>query len=268
MLPDYHVHTHFSTDSDAVADTYIVNAIAAGMNEICFTDHIDFDYPPEDGRPVFVFNPMDYFDELEKIKDTYRDSIKVRIGVEMGLNPANNEPNKKFLEGFPFDFVIGSSHIVHGIDPYYPEYWEGKSIKDGIMEYFEAVLYNVTFNDDYDVYGHLDYIRRYVPQKDYIYNDSDYYDITDMILKNIIAKGHGIELNTRGLTRGFTTFLPTILLINRYRQLGGEIITVGSDAHFEKNLGYGFATARDILINAGFKYYSTFEKRKPTFIPL
>ena len=89
-----------------------------------------------------------------------------------------------------------------------------------------------------------------------------------MIFKNIIYKGRGIELNTRGLTEGITNFIPTISLLKRYHDLGGEIITLGSDSHYLKNLGYAFTTAKDILINTGFKYISTFENRTPSFIPL
>ena len=136
------------------------------------------------------------------------------------------------------------------------------------MAYYEAILRNVTTYNDYDVYGHLDYIRRYVKDSNYVYVDSDFYEITDMIFKNIIYKGRGIELNTRGLTEGITNFIPTISLLKRYHDLGGEIITLGSDSHYLKNLGYAFTTAKDILINTGFKYISTFENRTPSFIPL
>ena len=118
------------------------------------------------------------------------------------------------------------------------------------------------------MYGHLDYVRRYVPDKSYVYVDEDFYEITDMILKNIIARGRGIELNTRSLADGFTTYIPTISLLERYRKLGGEIVTVGSDSHSLSNLGYGFKTAMDILINTGFKYITTFENRKAAFVPL
>ena len=89
-----------------------------------------------------------------------------------------------------------------------------------------------------------------------------------MILKNIIEKGRGIELNTSGLSNGITSFVPTIALLERYHSLGGEIITLGSDAHRVPRLGFGFRTARDILINTGFKYIAAFEQRKATFVPI
>ena len=176
--------------------------------------------------------------------------------------------NSSFVKSNDFDFVIGSSHIINGNDPYYPEFWKGKSIKEAVMSYFEAILRNVTTYENYDVYGHLDYIRRYIPDKEYVYVDNDFYEITEMIFKNIIFKGKGIELNTRALTSGITNFIPTITLLKRFRDLGGEIVTLGSDSHYVKNLGYAFTTAKDILINTGFRYVTTFEHRTPSFIKL
>jgi histidinol-phosphatase (PHP family) len=268
MIGDYHVHTNFSSDCTSAPEELVEKALLLGMNEICFTDHVDFDYPLVNGEKLFNIDVKKYFDELTAVKDKYRGRIKIKIGVELGLNPSTNSMNKEFVHSADFDFIIGSSHIVNGIDPYYAEYWEGKTTKDAIMEYYEAILKNVTICEDYDVYGHLDYIRRYVRDKEYVYTDSDFYEITDMIFKNIISKGHGIELNTRGITDGITNFIPTITLLKRYHDLGGEIITLGSDSHKVKNVGYAFKTAKDILINTGFKYITTFENRTPSFISI
>lgn len=268
MINDYHIHTHFSSDCQVNPEEYIERAISRGIKELCFTDHVDFDYPVENGNEMFKIDVEQYFAQLSELKERYNDSIKIKIGVELGVNPSIYDKNRDFVKAHPFDFVIGSSHIVNGIDPYSPSYWENKDIDEGIMEYYEAILHNVTFYNDYDVYGHLDYVRRYVRDKSYVYVDSKFYDITEMILKNIISKGHGIELNTRGLQEGFTPFIPTIVILERYKQLGGEIVTIGSDSHKLRNLGYGFKTAKDILINAGFKYYTSYKDRKPTFIPL
>lgn len=268
MIGDYHIHTRFSSDCETEPRELIVKAYSLGMKELCFTDHVDFDYPSVDGRIMFRIDADEYFSELDRLKHEFRDKIKVKIGIELGLNPSTNTLNDKFVKSKDFDFIIGSSHIVNGIDPYFPEFWEGKTVKDAIMSYYEAILKNVTLYNNYDVYGHLDYIRRYVPDKNYVYKDSDFDDITEMIFKNIIYRGHGIELNTRNISSGITQFIPTITLLKRYHDLGGEIITIGSDAHYLKNLGYAFTTAKDILTNTGFKYITTFENRTPSYIPL
>lgn len=268
MLADYHVHTHFSTDSEVLPHDHITKAISLGMKEICFTDHTDFDYPPENGSPVFVFEPENYFTELRALQEQYADQIKIKIGVEMGLNPSILQKNLDFAKSHAFDFIIGSSHIVDGHDPFYPAYWDDITPREGITKYFEAILRNVREDNDYNVYGHLDYIRRYVPDKNFVYEDHHYYEITEEILRTIIETGHGIELNTRGLAKGITEFIPTITLLKRYKALGGEILTIGSDAHFTKALGYGFKTASEILADTGFRYYTTFTERKPSFIEL
>lgn len=268
MIGDYHVHTKFSSDCNSEPEELIKKAISLGMNEICFTDHVDFDYPPENGQTIFRINTKEYFNTLAALRDSYKNRIKIKIGIELGLNPSIEEMNSSFVKSNDFDFVIGSSHIINGNDPYYPEFWEGKSIKEAVMSYFEAILRNVTTYENYDVYGHLDYIRRYIPDKEYVYVDNDFYEITEIIFKNIIFKGKGIELNTRALTSGITNFIPTITLLKRFRDLGGEIVTLGSDSHYVKNLGYAFTTAKDILINTGFRYVTTFEHRTPSFIKL
>lgn len=268
MIGDYHVHTKFSSDCNSEPEELIKKAISLGMNEICFTDHVDFDYPPENGQTIFRINTKEYFNTLAALRDSYKNRIKIKIGIELGLNPSIEEMNSPFVKSNDFDFVIGSSHIINGNDPYYPEFWKGKSIKEAVMSYFEAILRNVTTYENYDVYGHLDYIRRYIPDKEYVYVDNDFYEITEMIFKNIIFKGKGIELNTRALTSGITNFIPTITLLKRFRDLGGEIVTLGSDSHYVKNLGYAFTTAKDILINTGFRYVTTFEHRTPSFIKL
>ncbi len=268
MIADYHIHTHFSTDSEVNPIDHINKAISLGMQELCFTDHIDFDYPLENGNKIFIFDADNYFETLLALKEQFQSKINIKIGVELGLNPNIYKQNTDFIHKYDFDFVIGSSHIVNGIDPYYKEYWDGLDSVQGIMKYYNAILDNVKLYESYNVYGHLDYIRRYVPDKHYIYNDSLFFDITDEILRKIIETGHGIELNTRGLSSGLTDFIPTISLIKRYKALGGEIITLGSDAHFVKALGYGFKTSRDILLDSGFKYHTLFTKGKPEFLPL
>ena len=268
MIPDYHVHTYYSGDCEVPVKEHIERAITLGMKEICFTDHTDFDYPPENGTNIFLFNVSKYFNELLSLKDAYKDRIRIKIGIELGLNPVNKEPNRRLINSHNFDFIIGSSHIIDGMDPYYPDFWNNRNPDDVIARYFNAILTNVKDNNDYDVYGHLDYIRRYVPDKDYVFNPADFSHITDEILKTIIESGHGIELNTRGLSYGDSHFAPTIKLLKRYRELGGEILTVGSDAHYSKNLGFEFNRVEQMIKDCGFKYITVFSQRKPEFIPL
>ena len=135
-------------------------------------------------------------------------------------------------------------------------------------EYFSGILDNVKAFKDYDIYGHLDYIVRYGPNKDALYSYAKYRDIYDAILKTIIESGKGIELNTGGVKYGLKDLHPTCDVLKRYKELGGEIITIGSDAHTPENLLHHFSRAKAVLEECDFKYYTIFQDRTPQFIKI
>ena len=171
--------------------------------------------------------------------------------------------------GKELDLIIGSSHLVNGADPYYPSFWEGADVQRGILSYYESILENLEACFNFDVYGHIDYIVRYIPkERADEYRESDYYEILDAILRSIIAHEKGIEINTAGFKYKLNRPNPSEFIIKRYRELGGEIITVGSDAHEPEYMAYCFDKVPDILKAAGFKYYTRFIKRAPEFISL
>ena len=127
MLWDTHMHTHHSGDSDALMPDMIQAAVRQNLDGICFTDHFDYDYP--DDPDLFLLDFDSYIKEVRSFQDTCHDRLSIRLGIEVGLQPHITEINRKAVTGHPFDFVIGSSHVVHGIDPYYPKYYEGRSEK-------------------------------------------------------------------------------------------------------------------------------------------
>lgn len=263
MLWDTHMHTLFSGDSESTVESMIQGAIAHNLDGICFTDHIDYDYPNE--PDLFLFDLKKYTTSLENYQRQYAPDFPVRIGVELGLQPQIAEWNQNFVSQYDFDFVIGSSHVVHGFDPYYPNYYEGKTEKEAYLEYFESILENIAAFDEFDVYGHIDYVVRYGPNKNKHYSYEKYADVIDEILRQLISKGKGIELNTAGLKYGLGHPNPTETILKRYRELGGEILTVGSDAHKPEHIAYDFKKVPQFLEQAGFKYYTVFEKRKAVF---
>ena len=165
-------------------------------------------------------------------------------------------------------FVIGSSHVVHGIDPYYPKYYEGRSEKPAYREYFESILENLNTYSDFDVYGHLDYVVRYGPDRNRFYTYEAYADIIDEILRKLISMGKGIEVNTAGFKYGLGHPNPTEAVLLRYHELGGEILTLGADAHAPEHVAYAFDRLPQILRHAGFRYFTVFTGRKPDFLPL
>lgn len=266
MISDYHLHSNFSGDSEALPEAMIQQAIRLGMSSMCFTDHYDMDYPDE--PELFLFHIDTYFQKLSHLKEQYQSQIEVRIGIELGLQKHLQQECSAIAACYPFDFIIGSSHVVNQKDPYYPSYFEGHSEEECYQEYFDSILDNLDVFQDFDVYGHIDYIVRYGPDKNKYYSYEKYQDVLDKILKTCIEKGIGLELNTGGLAYGLGHPNPHPDIIHRYRQLGGEIITVGSDAHAPDRLGGDFSKAVDILQSCGFTYYTVFRDRTPTFIRL
>lgn len=266
MISDFHMHTSFSGDSDSSPESMIEQAINIGMKEMCITDHYDYDYPDEPEMFIIDFNK--YFNKLYKLKETYSKKIEIRIGIELGLQPHIAAKLYDISNKYPFDFIIGSSHVVDKCDPYYPAFFEGKNEYDAYSRYFETIRENINSFDNFDVYGHIDYIVRYGPCKNKKYNYQLYSNVLDKALIACIDKNIGIEINTGGLAYGLGHTNPHEDIIRRYRELSGEIITVGSDAHTPDRIAYEFNAAKEILIECGFKYYTIFKNRKPHFIKL
>lgn len=265
MYRDTHMHCRFSGDSSEDPELMIQSAIEKSLDGICFTDHIDYDYP---GPTPFGFDASEYFQTLLPLAEKYRRKLDVRIGVELGLQPHLAQRYDAFLSEREFDQVIGSSHVSRGIDPYYPEFYEGRTEDEAYLDYFQSVLENIAAFDNFDVYGHIDYVVRYGPTKNKNYSYEKFKEVIDEILRALIEKGKGIELNMAGFKYGLGHPNPTEEILRRYRKLGGEIITLGSDAHQKEHVAYDFEKIRGILTQAGFTHYAAFQKRKPVFFKI
>lgn len=268
ILWDCHMHSSFSADSDTSMEEMIQKAIDCGLSGICFTEHLDPDYPETPDHIDFSLDIPSYQEKLYALKDTYRNQLDIRFGIELGLQTHLEDYFHNLLEETPFDFVIGSSHVVHGYDPYYQDFFRNRREFSAYMEYFESILENIAFFSEMDVYGHIDYVVRYGPNKNREYSYSRYRDILDEILRRLISKGIGIELNTGGYHYGLGEPNPCTAIIRRYRQLGGEIITIGADAHTPDKIAFSFDKAAKVLRQCGFSYYTVFRNRKPQFIRL
>lgn len=267
ITADCHLHSSFSGDSTAPMEEMVLAGIAKGLTTMCFTEHNDFDYPdyPDLSGDSFLLNADSYLYDLLSLKSKYQDKIRLLYGVELGLQPEVMRKNAIFAKNHEFDFIIASSHLCYGQDPYYPEFFEGREDDTVYRAYFESILENIKKFSNFDVYGHLDYIVRYGKTKDTEYTYAKYSDILDEILKTLLDKGKGIELNTGGIKSGMRDFHPCMDILKRYRELGGEIITIGSDAHKPEHVADYFDRAANVLKECGFGYYCIFEKRTPEF---
>lgn len=271
---DFHIHTVFSTDSDGDVRKTLDSAIEKGIKTVCITDHWDEDYPEayaepgELGEDLFRFDRNMYFRELEKLKEEYEKKLDLRIGVEIGLQPHLGAFYQEMVKQHPYDFVIGSVHLVNGEDPYYKNWWE--QYEDGQMyqKTFEETVCSLKQIEDFDVLGHIDYIVRYGRWQAEAYSYERFRDVLDEILKRVIDSGKGIELNTAGWKYGLDFCHPHPDVLLRYRELGGEIITVGSDAHKPEHVAYDFKRAEEVLKMCGYTYYTQYRNRKPEFLKI
>ena len=253
---DYHIHSTVSFDAK---DTGLAMALAAkerGLKEICFTDHID--YTPE---MDMVFDTAVYnaaYDNLEV------PGLLIRRGMEFGLNPDNAGQLKTDLGRRHFDFVLGSVHLVEGLDVYLEPYWADKTYDEAIRLHLETTLECVRAHEGYDVLGHLTFIAKCGanPRKELL-RYADHKSIMDEIMRELVKRGKGMELNTSGIDRCGGS-LPTLDYFQRFYDLGGRIVTVGSDAHDVARAGQ-YTHEMTAELKKIFGYVCTFEDRKPIF---
>lgn len=270
ITSDFHMHTAFSTDSDADPETMAEGALKKGLDTICITDHMDKDYPfyEEMGENAFLFDVKAYLHQLKYLQKQYEGKLKIRIGIELGLQPHLGGFCREVTEQYPFDFVIGSLHVLDGKDPYYREDFSNLTDVELYRRTFQEMLDILNHVEAFDVLGHMDYIVRYGREQAKEYSYAAFAPFLDEILKKVINLGKGIELNTAGLKYGLGFCHPHPDVLKRYRELGGEIITVGSDGHRPEHVAYEFQKAEEILQECGFRYYTQFKGRRPDFIKL
>lgn len=293
MICDCHLHTLFSGDSETPVRDQLDRAIALGMKAVCITDHHDFDAPDEKGErdDRFLLDFPRYFPALQEIREAYRGRIDMGIGVELGLQMHARENTEEVMRlyGDQLDFIIGSNHFVDGYDVYYPQWFAmagspapGVRIpseeeiaavtpekeEERYRHFFEVSLKRVEAYDCFDSLGHLDFVVRYGPNKNRFYEFGRYEDIITAILEVLIRKDKALEVNTGGFKYKLGHPNPSEDILKRYRELGGKLLTVGSDAHVPGFVGYEFDRTAELLKSIGFREYALYRRRVPEFMPL
>ena len=256
---DFHIHSTVSFDGKGSPVDMLRAAEAAGLREICFTDHLDYD--PRAAEQTFCFETRDYNGAYDGLTS---DRVVIRRGMEFGMLPDNAQQLAEDLKRRPFDFVIGSVHFVEGWDIYYPPFWGGKTMEQAERCYLEHILDCVRAHDGFDVLGHLTYISKTWSNPTHRPVEYALYaELVDEIFRELIRKDKGIEVNTSGVDSCGMT-LPQEVYLRRFHELGGRIVTVGSDAHAPDRVGqYCEETCR--LVAEIFGYVCTFENRVPVF---
>ena len=272
ITADYHLHSEHSGDSTAPMETQILSGIEKGLKVMCFTDHYDPEFPydnnPDVAPGTFELDYDLYKKDFLKMKDKYEGQIDLRFGVELGLQPHLGSFLQSYAREHDFDFIIGSNHLCAGFDPYYPDFLFNRTQEEALKLYLEDTLANIRVFPDIDSCGHLDYVARYLPDRERIYNYGSFSDLIDPILKELITRGIALEVNTAPLTKGMPYFNPLPDILARYREMGGELITVGSDAHVPERIAGCFEETAGILRSLGFRYYAIYKERKPQMLLL
>ena len=257
---DCHVHCKFSADSTMEIIEGCVQAQQCGLVGMTLTDHMEFDYPNK--AFTFIFDPEARAEAIDQVQQKIGNCFKILKGIELGFQPHVLEKMSTIIGLHTWDFVILSAHIVDGYDLCRPYFVQHKTKEQAYTRYLETVLASVTTFKNYDVIGHLGYICRYAPYQDRSMPLVDY-PIIEKILQTVIADGKGIEVNTSGLRTDLGYTLPTIDILKRYKELGGKVITLGSDAHTAANVGQDLDAGKVLLKECGFDAVYHFEYREP-----
>lgn len=254
---DYHIHSQFSPDSTLTIDQACKKAIRLGLEELCFTDHLEI---TED----IVMDFDHYRQALLGARERFRKQLSIKVGVEVGFDKNAQQQIKGFLRDKEFDFIIGSLHRAEGLDLFNGDFFRGKDLQVAFKEYFQ-IIHDSIPSFEFSVLGHITLIKRFFRQLKVNPLDIDWSSYDELILtilKDLIARGKGIELNLRS---------PLINLdfrvLNLYKECGGEIITLGTDSHHTTSMHTmedGFQALRE----AGFRHYCIFEELKPLYVPI
>ncbi len=262
LVCDHHTHTGFSDDCDVSADEMLAGAAAQGIKTLVVTDHYDPGYP--DPEFPFQLEFEKYQEYMLKAREKYRGRMEILIGMELGIKAGQFEAANKAVNAFPYDAIIGSFHCSRKSDLYTYDF----SAADGPaeLEDFYIYLYECLKEfDNYDILGHFSIVDRYIGK---LYDYTPLTDIIDESLKLAVQNGKGLEINTSSFKYGTGTWLPRESILRRYRELGGEILTFGSDAHVPELYRSHFDDAVELAKHLGFRYYCIFRQRKPEFIKL
>ena len=256
---DFHMHSRVSFDAHDTGLEMALAAKNAGLKEICFTDHLDYD--PLGKMGILAFDTDVYNAEYDALEVP---GLIIRRGMEFGMTDDNREQFKKDLQRRHFDFVLGSVHFVDDFDVYFEDYWNGKTVFEAERRFLEETLNCVKLHDDFDVLAHLTFIAKtHCHPSPRPVSFDEHREVIDEILKVLAQKGKGLEMNTSGVDR-CGDFLPTKDMFLRFKELGGEIVTVGSDAHRANRVGqYSFVVCD--MMKEIFGHICTFEDRKPIF---
>lgn len=274
-LYDNHNHSQFSYDGGRTSVEKTVNsAIGKGLAGVCFTDHCDFFVPKMKARyeeyVSEVFDVEARNAEIDKVNARCPQDFHVFKGIEIGVQKSERDKIAAHLEKYSFDEIIASVHYLDDTDPFWGGYYEGKTWRHAYGHYLETLYEELVWlGDRFDIMGHYDYVTRYAPYPECCISYKDFPDILDTMLRYLAENGKALEINTKTYQdfKGRTPVLDKNILM-RYRELGGEILSLGSDSHDADRVGFNFERTAALVRSCGFRYLAHFDKRKLVMLPI
>lgn len=265
IMYDYHTHSHFSNDCQSKLESMVEAAVSKGIKEIAVTDHIDLDYAGTD--IYFDFDVSHQQACIAEVQKKVGHVIKIRKGIEMGIQRHVLDDCSKLVDKYKPDFVIASMHMAERKDFYNGDFTQGKTAEEALRIFFEELDVMTTTYKAYSVVGHFDILKRY-DERVLKMHPSFIKDLAEGPLKKVISHGKGIEVNSSGLRQGLNETLPSNQLLELYYELGGRIITFGSDAHSPSEVGHSYDKVINQLRMIGFKEIFTFENMQPLAVKI
>jgi len=263
ITSDFHLHTRVSVDATVGLDELIARAIEIGLTEIAITEHVDYN-PADEGAGIY--KPEEVYRQIVEAREKYDGQLIIRYGVELSephLYPAELAE----IYRMPLDVVIGS---IHYVGPYgvHQNFYDVYEPKEGIKKYFDDML-NMIRDADFDILGHLDYFARYASLRGLPdYNPEDYNEQIKQILSTLIERNIALEINTSGWRAPANHCFPHPTIIKWYYDMGGRMISIGSDGHKVEDIGKDINKAAELAKEIGFKEYHIYRQRKSVALPL
>ncbi len=264
-LFDNHNHSQFSFDGFRTsAEKSAKSAVERGLGGICFSDHCDI-FPKGSCDNPFrdAFDVEAQQEEIDRVSGLMPE-IKILKGIEIGVDRNCREEIADVLSRHSFDQIIASVHYLEGMDPYKGEYYEGRDWKETYSYYLEVLFGEMQWlGNRFDIMGHYDYIVRYAPYSKTGIMYRDFPDLMDSILKFLAENGKALEINTKTY-QDFSGRTPVLDpdILKRYREFGGEILSLGSDSHFAEHVGFNFSRHTEFIKSLGFRYAAHYENRR------
>ena len=267
MIPhDYHVHSNFSCDCKHSMAEMCAAAVARGIAELGFTEHYDL-FPGEQDECRDSFRLEPWAAALERVQADFAGTLTVRAGVEIGEPHLYHAETTALLARYPFDYVLGSLHWVGKDSVFSTAYFEARTHDEAYRLFYEE-LERLTAVGDFDILSHFDVPVRTSFAVYGTYTPLDYADYLRPALRNCVERGLALDLNTAALRRRANVLTPGLDILRLYVELGGERVTLGSDAHRPEHVGSHLEVALEVARAAGLKYLTHFENRQARLVPI